>query len=144
MAKFTSKYSGKEIDAAIDEFKKQQELSTDKIIDTSVDEPIDLNNMVENEGKYTVYHFSGAAEGTESGKPIEIEVFKYPDGNTGQRYEQNGVTVERKYNSETEEWGEWNPVKDFGVVEGDEVLDVQKDTVVYRVVADASAITPVS
>lgn len=143
MAKHLSPYTGKQYDNAVKYIIQQQLIGNDKIIETTPDNPADLDNMVTTEGKFTIENFIGAAEGTESGKPIEVEVFKYPDGTPGQRYEQNGTTIERTYDTETKTWSEWKPVQTFGVVTGDDVLNVAKDTIVYRVVKDASEVTPV-
>ena len=103
MAKYYSEHSGVQIDEAVKIVLTEKELGTNKILDSSAEKPVDLNTLITEEGKYTIYYFSGAAEGTESGKPIEIQVFKYPDGSPGQRYEVNGVTVELKYDTETSE-----------------------------------------
>lgn len=144
MAKYISKFSGRQVDEAVEIVRKQQELGTDKILDSTADKPVDLNTMLFEEGKYTIYYFTGADEGSTSGKPIEVEVFKYKDGAPGQRYEKNGTTVERKYDTETSTWGDWVPVTDFSTVTGDEVLQVSKDTIVYREVKDASEVVLVS
>lgn len=143
MAKHLSPYTGDQYDNAVKYIIQQQLLGNDKIIESTPENPVDLDNMINSEGKFTMENFTGAAEGTESGKPIEVEVFKYPDGSPGQRYDKDGVTVERKYDTETEAWSDWKPVQAFGIVTGDEVLDVATDTIVYRVVKDASEVTPI-
>lgn len=143
MAKHISIYDGKQLDASIAHFLKQEEIGSDKILESSVEKPVDLNNLINSEGTFTIEYFEGAGEGTESGKPIEVDVFKDANGATVQRYEQNGTTLERKYDAETEEWTTWKPVQDFAVVTSDTVLDVAKDTIVYHVVKDASEVTPI-
>lgn len=143
MAKHISIYDGKQLDASIEHYLKQEEIGSDKILDSSVDKPVDLNNLINSEGTFTIEYFEGAGEGTESGKPIEVEVFKDAAGSTVQRYEQNGTVLERKYDTETEEWSTWKPVQNFAVVTENVALDVAKDTIVYHVVKDASEVTPI-
>lgn len=143
MAKYHSQYTGPEIDEAIGNALKQKDLGMYIVIDSSVDNPFDLDTLIK-EGTYTVEYFTGAVEESESGNPIEIKVFTYPDGSLGQRYEKDGITYERKYDADSSEWEEWKPVQEFRVVEGDDVVNVGKDIVVFRIVKDASEVTPVS
>lgn len=144
MAKYHSSYTGPEIDESVGKILKQKDLGMGKTLDSSVDEPFDLNTLINEEGTYTIQYVVGAVDESEYGKPIEIKVFTYPDGRPGQRYEKNGIAYERKYDPESSEWGEWEPVQDFRIVEGDEVLNVGKDITVFRIVKDASEVTPAS
>lgn len=144
MAGYPSLYTGDEVDEAIGIALKQKDLGMGRVLDSSVDEPFDLNTLIHEEGTYIVQYCVGCVEGSEYGKPINLKVFTYPDGSPGQKYEKNGIEYERKYDTESSEWGEWKPCQDFAVVEGNEVLNVGKDIIVYRVVKDASEVIPVS
>lgn len=139
MAKYKSKYSGKIIDHAVERVLMDEE--TDKIVDSSPDTPVDLDSISTNEGSYTIYHFTDDNGETVSLEtPIKMEVFKCADGGTGQRYDKNGITMERKLDVSTGEWSEWKPKSDVIKVEGNEPVQVEKETMVFRIVKDTSEV----
>lgn len=141
--KYKSEFSGKEIDTAIKKVYSDKELSVNQILESSADNPINLDNLTDQEGKFTIYFFENAAEGSTSGKPIELEVFKDANGNIVHRYEKNGVTMERVYNEEAKTWSDWKPCASFSQIEEEETLEVTRDTLVFRNVKDASEVTPI-
>lgn len=141
--KYKSEFSGKEIDAAIKKVYNDKELSVNQILESSADNPINLDNLTDQEGKFTIYFFENAADGSTSGKPIELNVFRDVNGNVVHRYEKNGITMERVYNEETKTWSNWKPVMSFSLIGEGETLEVIRDTLIFRSVKDASEVTPI-
>lgn len=138
-ARYRSKFSGFDMDRGIEYALKMMEEGEQIIpIESTFDSKVDLN-MVLAPGKYSVRYYKNSYDDT-SDILIILTVAEFEDILI-QKYEYLGEVVQRKYTISKKEWGSWDYVRDFAIVEGmDEQIQVSKSTLVFRNVERASDI----
>lgn len=130
-SKYYAKFSGQELDKAIEYAMKLRNESDIQVIGSSVDTKVDLNEVKET-GVYIAHYYTNSYDDTLS--PLRIEVYTFPinDEIICQRYDVKGDTVQRYYSISEDIWSEWAPVKNILSVDEGEVVSVGKPTLVLR------------
>ena len=129
--KFISKYKGPDFDKAIEYILREHNLSVFKTLECSIDNKIDLNTLNYEEGVFTAQYFTNSCDDNDDSAVILTVVF-LDDTTVLQRYNLNGTDVQRVYDTESEEWSQWLPVKPFLRVSENEEVQVPKDTIIMR------------
>lgn len=129
--KFISKYKGADFDKAIEYILREHNLSVFRTLECSIDNKIDLNTINYEEGVFTARYFTNSCDDNDDSAVIMTVVF-LDDTTVLQRYNLNGTDVQRIYDTESEEWTQWLPVKPFLRVSENEEVTVPKDTIIFR------------
>ena len=136
--KYISKFSGKELDDAIQytlQLSKKYKLF---VVDSS--QVTDLNT-IKDEGRYVIERFINSSDDTESPKYIELLVTTIGDGTIIQSYTSRGKSVERKYNGT--KWLSWEEkIFDSNVIrtitKDEEITNISSPTMVFRKMSESS------
>ena len=131
VSKYYAKFSGQELDKAIEYILKFKNEFGVTIIGSTIDTKVDLNTLKE-DGVYVIHYYENSYDVTLSSSRIELQVFRINSDILCQRYDSRGDTVQRYYSESDMTWSEWAPVKNILSVEEDEVVSVGKPTLVLR------------
>lgn len=129
--KYYSKFSGTDLDKAVEYILKLKAEAGVIIIGSTPEEVVDLNNVTDI-GNYVIHFYSNSYDDSQVPTLMELMVFEITDGIYCQRYDVRGETVQRLYSTVDKEFTNWAPVKNILSVEQDEVVSVGKPTLILR------------
>lgn len=130
-SKYYAKFTGQELDKAIEYILHLKNEYGLKIIGSSIDDKADLNTIID-DGVYVAHYYINSYDDTLSSTRIELEVFAINEHILCQRYDVKGDTVQRYYDYTDRTWSDWAPVKNILSVEENEVVSVGKPTLILR------------
>lgn len=132
--RYLSKYTGEEIDEAVEKINHLDKVSDSITIESSPDNKFDVNDMLEmRDGNYQVSYFTGTANDTSTIRPITIRIRHLDATTIEQRYEEKpGVVYYRTYNTLTKEYTPWTQSKTLYAIPRDETLGVLETALVFR------------
>lgn len=130
-SKYYAKFSGQELDKAIEYAMQLKNESDIQVIGSTVDTKVDLNDLKDT-GVYIAHYYTHSYDDTLSSLRIEVYVFPINEDVICQRYDVKGDTVQRYYSISEDVWSDWAPVKNILSVEEGAVVSVGKPTLILR------------
>lgn len=136
--RYLSKYTGEEIDEAVEKITHLDKVSDSITIESSPDNKFNVNDMLEmRNGNYQVSYFTGTADDSSTVRPITIRIRHLDSTTIEQRYEEKpGVVYYRTYNTLTGEFTPWTQSKTIVSIACGETLGVRETALVFRHVSE--------
>ena len=132
---YRSRYSGSELDRAIEYSLKLLNDGPLQLVDTTLVNPAILSEIL-TPGMYSIAFYVDSYNDEKTGEPILLKVFSINDDVIGQRYETVGKEVERFYTISEATWSTWDDVKTwvtpYVLASADEEVVVKSPTIIFR------------
>ena len=131
--KYQSRFSGEDLDRAIEIILSGQNTSSGhQIIDTSINNKADLNEIIEPSIYSIEYYINGYADSSDTYKPIHLCVADANENYRIQSYKIGNKEVYRYYRIEDELFTEWKVRESVKVVSSNEMVSVDAPTLIIR------------
>ena len=130
-SRYISKFSGEEIDHAVEAAIKLEKIVDHIKLESTVDDKYDMNNLLD-PGIYDIDYYVNSYNDHSSQKPITVHVVQLANSWLKQSYQIGSETVYRYYSLINKEFQPWKLMHDIVSVDHTEAVEVSKPTVVLR------------
>lgn len=137
--KYYSKYSGSDIDKAIEYALSMRNESGNTIVGSDVDNKADFNTLLD-DNTYIAHYYINSYDDSYSPTKIELSVFHIDENTICQKYDYKGESVIRYYSIIDQSWSDWAFSKSILSVTENEEVTVSKPTLILRHVDTANLV----